>query len=65
MYDAAKWACDRLGVDVTSNGGGGVGSLTTETLVKYASNPNTGVQPSLVVVDARSAKNIDAEAVAR
>ena len=63
MYDAAKWACDRLGVDLCPGGGGGG---TAEASNEGASGATAAVlaaqRPDIVVVDARSNANLDAAA---
>ena len=64
MYDAAKWACDRLGVDLCPGaapagceaaGEDGLGAGATAVLA-------AAQRPDIVVVDARSNANLDAAA---
>ena len=68
MYDAAKWACDRLGVDLCP------GAAAPSSAASEASTAEDGLgagatavlaaaqRPDIVVVDARSNANLDAAA---
>ena len=64
VYDAAKWACDRLGVDLCPGGAPATASEATEEgLGAGATTVLAAAQrPDIVVVDARSNANLDAAA---
>ncbi len=55
LFDAAKWALDRLGVDC-------VHAASTEDALKACRDPNTA--PNLLLLDARSNRDLNAENVA-
>ena len=63
MYDAAKWACDRLGVDLCPGGGGAdAGAAGEDATASGAAAATAAQRPDIVVVDARSNANLDAAA---
>ncbi|XP_059082020.1 high affinity cAMP-specific and IBMX-insensitive 3',5'-cyclic phosphodiesterase 8A-like isoform X2 [Tigriopus californicus] len=55
LYDTVKWACDRLNVESSH-------APSTDTAIAACKD---GVIPSLLVLDCRNYRNIDAEAVAK
>ncbi len=72
VYDAAKWACDRLGIDVCGAAvaeAGGDGSNAASSSATATADVGDAVKlqrPNIIVVDARSSANVEAaEAVAR
>ena len=67
MYDAAKWACDRLGVDLCPGGGVDAGAASEDAAAfglgaGAAAAAAAAQRPDIVVVDARSNANLDAAA---
>lgn len=55
LYDTVKWACDRLNVESSH-------APSTDTAIAACKE---GAIPSLLVLDCRNYRNIDAEAVAK
>ena len=63
VYDAAKWACDRLGVDLCPGAPATASEAAEEGLGAGATAVLAAAQrPDIVVVDARSNANLDAAA---
>ena len=63
VYDAAKWACDRLGVDLCPGAPPTASEAAEECLGAGATAVLAAAQrPDIVVVDARSNANLDAAA---
>ena len=58
---AIKWACDRLGVDVS-----GSSTLTSEAILNgWTVTNREGHPPHILIVDCRAHKQLDVESIAR